>query len=137
MSATVGNMREVSIYTDSDFGMGIRRVEGKLVEHGTMKYAQYQNAPYVTFIPKGKRKARQILRTFRPYLLILDGWDTPAPGSMWNPEPVSETPDATVMQSKYSSFDDRWDADCDSIIEQFGTAKIVADYRHTTGFRSE
>lgn len=125
--------RKVTVYYNSEMGMGINRVMGYLVGHGTQKYAQYNNAPYVDFIPKGKRTARRVLKTYRPYLLVLKGWETPAPGDMWRL--VSKTDDATVSQSKYSAFDERWETDFDSQVEK-ADCKVIADYRHTNGFRS-
>ena len=57
--------------------LGVRKHEGRLIEHGTRKYAQYNNAPYVHFIPKRKRRARAITGDYRPYIVVLKGHGHP------------------------------------------------------------
>lgn len=127
------DMQKVTIYVDSDFGMGIRKIEGFLYSHGIKRYAQYHNAPFVNFVQKGKRKLVGIQKTYKPYLLIVDGWNQPEPDGMFKPEPISEAGFAKVYEGRYSSFDDRWDSDNDAKIAAAGV-KVIADYRHTSGF---
>ena len=134
MAAILANKEKVTVYYQSENfgGFGIRAVECFLLEHGTRKYAQYANAPYVTFIPKGKRKARQILLTYQPYLVIVEGWGHPSVELF---EKVSENSEVSVSKSRYSSFSPEWANDNDQLIKE-NNLKIVADYRHSSGFRS-
>ncbi len=55
--------KQVTIYSKSSFG--VNKFEGKILEFGQQPYAQYPNATFVKFIPKGKRK---------PYGFIEELW---------------------------------------------------------------
>lgn len=134
MAAVFANKEKVTIYYQSENlgGFGVRAVEALLLEHGTRKYAQYNNAPYVNFIPKGKRKARHLLLTYQPYLVIVEGWGHPSVELF---EKVSETADAIVTKSRHMSFSPEWGNENDDLIEK-NNLKIVADYRYSKGFRS-
>lgn len=115
--------KKVTIYTTSEFMGNVVKYEGKLVDYGTRKYAQYNTAPFVDFIPDGKRKTIRIQKTYKPYLLILLGSGYPEPETMCPPE---------GGMSKYSSHDDRWRNDFDETLSKLGSVKsleIVADYR--------
>lgn len=130
-------MKQVTIYSDSEFGGCINKYEGKLIEFGTRPYAQYKKTPYVTFIPTRKRYPRQILKGYKPFILILDGVGHPQPPSAFN-EPVIHGL-VTVYKSKYLSFDERYDTDFDTMIDKYiveSGARVIADYRHTKGFNS-
>lgn len=112
-------MSKVTIYTTSEFMGNVCKYEGTLIEHGTRKYAQYDNAPYVDFVPRGKRKPLRIQKAYKPYLLIVEGWGAPEPEPMCTPQ---------GGMSKYSSFDDGWRRDFNALIEASGCV-IIADYR--------
>ena len=113
--------QKVTIYSQGMYGM--RKVEGKLVKYGTRKSAQYNNDPYVHFVPTRERNIRFLggLST-SPYLLVLEGHGHP-----------------DTEEEKYPSCDERYETDLDAIldkyIEETGTA-IIADYRYTKGFSS-
>jgi len=131
------NQQKVTIYTSSEFFGSFHKYVGKLIDFGTRKYAQYDNAPFVTFIPSKKRKARQILKSFQPMILILEGIGHPDPETIWGGSKKEN--DVTVTQSKYSSFDERWSSDFDSLIDKYiqeSGVNVIADYRHTKGFNS-
>lgn len=117
---------KITVYTVSEFFGSVQRFEGYLVEHGKKKYAQYDQVPFVIFVPKGKRKAIQILKAYKPYLLILKGWNNPTPEDMFNESIKKEG--VTIKQSKYLSFDDRYKTDFDKIINEH-QEKFIADYR--------
>lgn len=130
---------KATIYTDSEFMGNIMKHEAKeLIEHGTKKYAQYNKAPFVKWIPLGKRKPVGITKSgSSPMLLILEGVGHPNPESMWGEG--KKVGDATVTEVKYASFDDRWEKDFDTMIDKYiaeSGAKVIADYRHTKGFNS-
>ncbi len=123
--------KKVTIYlTSSWVGMGVRKCEARLVDHGRRKYAQYSSAPFVHFIPKRKRKVRQYVEGYKPYALILAGWGHPDPASAF--VPVSNDGKVEVSQSRYTLFDDRWDTDFDAKIDAYvaeRSVEVVADYR--------
>ena len=122
--------QKVTIYTRSEFIGNIVRIEAKLIEHGRRQYAQYENAPFVKYVPKGKRNPRGLQGSFQPYILILEGWGHPEPAS-W----LGDADDAGMSSSRYASHDDRWQSDFDAIINPHieGGAVVVADYRYTAG----
>jgi hypothetical protein len=119
---------KVTIYFQSDFGLGVKAVEARLVDHGRRKYAQYPAAPYVDFVPKGKRKVRRIVQGHRPSLLIVAGWNQPKPDGIYDPATVKDEGAVLSMRGRYSACDPRWQSDFDAMIEASGV-EIVADYR--------
>jgi hypothetical protein len=117
---------KVTIYTTSEFMGNVVKYEGFLVGHGRRRYAQYPDAPFVEFIPKGKRKPVRIQKAYNPYLIILAGWGGD------NPEPEPMCPPEGGM-SKYASFDIGWRNDFDVRLAwalEHRTIAILADYRH-------
>ncbi len=130
----------VTIYTPSDFLGNIVKIEARLIDHGRRPYAQYQAAPFVRFIPKGKRNPRSLVATSKPFILILSGHGHPDPDEMLLPSEPSATPGVTMRRGRYSSFDPRWVTDFNARINPYIAAKsgiVVADYRHTTATVSE
>lgn len=117
---------KVTIYTTSEFFGSVVKREGTLISHGRMKYAQYDNAPFVRFVPRGKRKEAGIVKGYRPYIVIVEGWEAPDPGGMFT-EPVQEN-GFTVKKSRYSAFDDAYKTDFDAVLAK-SNLKIIADYR--------
>ena len=127
--------QKVTIYTSGM--LGVQKYEGRLVGHGTEQYAQYDNAAYVHFIPKRKRKVRVVRGTYKPYILVLEGHGHPDL-STWKMG-KSSTPGITVMESKYSACDDRWETDADVVLDNHiekHAPTVIADYRHTKGFNA-
>jgi hypothetical protein len=129
-------MEPVTIYRSGAFG--VERIEAKLVAHGRKKYAQYDNAPFVKYVPKGKRTPKGIIGTFKPFILILSGHGHPSPASGMTAPEVSDT-GFTVTQSRYSSFDPRYEVEFNEMIDGYLASKpdcLIADYRHTSGVQS-
>ena len=48
-------MEKITVYTTSEFFGSVQKYEGTLIDQGRMQYAQYDQAPFVSFIPKKKR----------------------------------------------------------------------------------
>lgn len=108
------------------------KTEAKLIEVGRKNYAQYDNAPYVVFIPKGKRKPFVTRATSYPYLLVIEGHGHPEPADMLG-EGKTEN-GVTIRQSTYSSFDEAYKTDFDAIINPYLTDKnVIVDVRQTVG----
>lgn len=97
-----------------------------LLAHGRKKYAQYASAPFVHYVEKGKRKPQGFVQTYRPYLVILDGWQNLESQSMWGKVETNPVTGTTISQGKYSSFDERWTQDFEAATKLTG---IIADYR--------
>jgi len=118
--------QKITIYYTSEFFGSVQSIEAHLIEHGKRKYAQYDNAPFVKFIPKGKRKIRMIQKSFKPYLLIVKNWNMPKPDDMYGKTEVKDN--VIIRQSKYSCFDDKYKSDFDIIIDKYKN-DFIADYR--------
>lgn len=88
--------------------LGFSAIECKEVEIKIGKYAQYPSAVHVTFVPKGKRKARGFVQGYEPSVVVAAGYGNPDPQNM---VPVSSDGVVTVTRSKYSSCDSRWTSD--------------------------
>jgi len=119
-------MEKITVYSTSEFFGSVVKHEGYLKGHGLRKYAQYDAAPYVDFKPRGKRKFIRLQKSYKPYLLILAGWDNPDSKGLFN-EGV-EKGGVTIKKSTYSSFDDGFRVDFDKIIDGYKD-KFIADYR--------
>lgn len=123
----------ITVYMSGAFG--VTKYEGTLLEFGTRKYAQYEKAPFVTMVPKGKRKPIVIQKTYRPYIVILDGIGHPEMSEVFSV--VSETKDMLVRTTRYSSFSEDWIKESDIAIDAYiekVEAKVIADFRYTKAF---
>lgn len=118
--------QKITVYITSEMFGSVVKYEGYLIEHGKRKYAQYDDAPYVKFIPKGKRKVCTIQKSYKPYLLILEGWENPEPEGMYGKREIKDN--VIIRESVYSSFDDRYKEDFNNIINAH-KSKFIADYR--------
>jgi hypothetical protein len=118
---------KVTIYYTSEMFGSVCSIEAYLIEHGRWQYAQYSDAPYIIYRQKGKRNKSRLIKAYKPYLIIVDGWNAPKPDGMYE---KSETQNGvTIKTSKYSCFDDNYKIDFDNILLQHPELKIVADYR--------
>jgi hypothetical protein len=100
-----------------------------MIDHGFQKYAQYASAVFVKYLLKGKRKPTGFVQGYKPYLVILDGWQEIASQSMWGKTETRAT-GTTISQAKFSAFDDGWQKEFEAGVELTG---VIADYRdHNT-----
>lgn len=98
---------KATVYSAGAFG--IDRTEVLLTEIRTgVKYAQYNNAGYIRYIPKGKRTVTGISLTYSPFAIVLEGHGHPAPDSGFVPL-ESSIPGTTI--SKYGCFSDEYRTD--------------------------
>lgn len=115
------------MYVKGEFLGNIIKIEATEATIEIKPYAQYPNAVHVTFRKPRQRKDRGFVQSYRPSLLVLDGWGHPDPASPW--KPISEG----CSESKYMSCDERWQSDFDAAIEAYiettGTL-VLADFRN-------
>lgn len=121
---------ELTIYALSEsVGLGYSRIEAKKIETWIAPYAQYNNAVYLRYTPRGKRKARQLVQS-DPNAVILHGWNHPEP-EKW--DMVKESEEVTVKTGKFSAFDPAWRVLFNSWIVDYVKDKaptmIAIDYR--------
>ena len=125
------NEKLVTVFVSGAFG--IHKHEGKLVNLGRRNYAQYVDRPYVSWIPKGKRKALGQIATYDPWMVVLEGHNHIAPPNPFTPKTLSET-GLVCSQSRYGSFDRRYKTEFDGEFSQYIADKnILLDCRQTVG----
>lgn len=107
---------KATIYTVSEFTGMVTRTEVRSGKAYIGRYAQYEKAVRVSFIPKGKRTLRAFARGSRPYVLILEGHGHPEPESFT--EPV-EGDQVTITRSRYTSCDPRFVTDFIEMISSY------------------
>lgn len=110
---------KATIFWKTEFFGNIASAEVTVIEHGTRKYAQYTNAPFVTFKKKGGRKAYGIQQTYKPFICIVPGWNLDI-GADDGYETVSSDNGVTVKKSRYMSFDDRMVTDFENLLKEKG-----------------
>lgn len=122
-------MQLVTLYVTG--GFGVSRIEGKLIEHGRKKHAQYDAAAYVHILPKGKRKPIGYITGYKPSFLILAGHGHPEPDTGFVEKDIGDT-GMVCKASRYASFDPRYQSEFDAMIAAYLADKpgiVVADYR--------
>ena len=113
----------VSVYRANEMFGCISRTDCKWIicEEG-VKYAQYDNAVKIHFLEKGKRTAKTLTLSYKPFFIAVptaqaiepDDWITPqADGS---------------RVSRYSSHDERWELDIRAQLKAAGVDPLV-DYQ--------
>lgn len=111
--------------------MGYHVIEASAIEHGRKQWAQYPNAPWMKWIPKGARKLRGVIEGNAPFFVILKGWGLKVPEcQQWIEQPQTN-PAFSVREGKYSMFDERWRVEMNAAVDQAiaAGAEILADYR--------
>ena len=112
--------------------MCINKMEGRLCEIGTKKFAQYLNAPYIKIIPKHGRNEHRIIQSFNPYMLVLSGVGHP------DIDDTMEVISDNVSRAKHSGFSPNWITEADELLNGYLSTKspsiILGDYRASNGF---
>lgn len=116
----------VTVFYTGEFFGNIVAHEGKLHQTGKGKYAQYDKAPYVDMTPKRKRTARRFRQTYRPYIVVLKGWNHPKPDEILNHyKTIKEDKTVCVKQSIYTSFSGEYTSDFDKAFNEYITNNKV------------
>lgn len=113
----------------------ILKIEVREIQVLRREWAQYPSAVEYRYKKPRQRAWRGSVASYKPYLVVLEGWGHPDPDSPW--VTVKDTPDVTVEESRYSSCSDGWGNDFDkklaAYLEANPSVKVLGDYRHTTG----
>lgn len=117
---------KATVYLKNEFFGNINKVEVKDLEIKKGKYAQYDEAYFLTFVPKGKRKKRgTVVSGQYAFALVLEGQNHDlTPMSMFGKATRNEETGVTTMMSRYSSFDDNF-------VTEFAAAFL--GYKKNTG----
>ena len=122
----------MTLYFRGEFMGNMHRVEARAYSVTVGKYAQYDQAVFVAFLAKGKRKARGFVQGYRPDLLVLDDWGHPEPAPLFG-EPA---PGEITVEAAHSSCSDGWARDFAAIIDPYIAAHpgiVLHDYRQAVG----
>lgn len=111
--------KKATFYRPSEFGMGYVKTELWLKEVGFMKYAQYNNAPYVVGTPKRKRTAYRWIKGYDPKMIVLEGWGHPDPPSGFTNPVVDPVTGWDVKRSKHLCFDEAYDVEFDEELDSY------------------
>lgn len=132
MNNTTQTHTNCTLYLKSPMMGNIKKIECRTLRIEIRPYAQHSNAVHVYFIPKGQRKEREEIETYRPATLVLEGWGHPDPDSVCDESTRKTEANVSSVRSRYHSFDPRWREDFDAKISTYvaeGRGKILADYR--------
>lgn len=122
--------QKITLFRTTEMGLGVVKDEGYLIAHGKSQYAQYNDCPFVEFVPKGKRNPVRIRKGYQPFILIAEGWDLQGMPSAFTKE---EGQGCTISRSRHSAFSDEWITEFNNWINPFiamGRIKVIADYRY-------
>ena len=123
--------QNATIYFSGEMFGIYHRVQVRAFYVETGPWAQYTNAVSVFFIAKSQRTVKGLTQSYKPSLLILDGWGHPKPDDMFGPETVDPVTGTGTKRSKYSAFDPGWKNDFDAMIDAHiaGGARVLHDFR--------
>jgi len=134
-----GNIRakKATIYlTTEGISLGnVHKLEVREVEVIRKPWAQYPSAVQCKYLLPRKRNWSGRTGSYKPYIVVLEGWGHPDPDSPW--VTIKEDSEVSVSESKYFSCSDGWETDFDrkltSYLEANPSVKVLGDYRHTNG----
>lgn len=115
---------KVTLYVLGAFGT--RRIEASHVKVWTGRYAQFEAAVFVEYVPKGGRRAREFVETDQPRLLVLDGYRHPDERDRLNRD-GSGNP-RVRLTSCAPEWTHGFDRDFAPYLADLG-ARVLADYR--------
>ena len=132
-------MEKVTVYVASEFGLGIKKIEATKLSIEVRPYAQYLTGIVVELLPKRMRRMRGFVQSYRPSLVVLEGWNHPDPDGMWDPSTVKTDGDVTTQRARYSACDERWQTDFDAKIDAYiaNGATVLYDFRKHNPNRRE
>jgi len=112
---------------------GYKRIEAKNVHHEIIEYAQYAEVVRVEFIPRGKRKRREIVDTDNT-LVILEGWGHP---EIRDSRQFSDNTDGIIVYTyRHQWTSEEWNREFDEFLRRYlerSSAVVLADYRDHDG----
>jgi Thoeris protein ThsB, TIR-like domain/WD domain, G-beta repeat len=130
--------RRVTLYVGGGFGYARREAVWARVER--RPHAQYEDAIFVYYLPRGARKVREMILTWRPDLVIMLGWDHPdlqqaLITGQGTPMSLDQLHSGgwTAATTKYSSGDIRYEQEFEVALDAYLTrnplAQVLLDLR--------
>lgn len=116
----------------------MQKIECKSLTVTYAKYAQYNNAIKVVFIPKGKRSPRGMWLTNSHHAMVLAGFGHVEPLAMY--DKIERGSGVVSQMSRYSSYDKKIASDFDVLIDLYtlDTTKVtvLADFRKVNTYNA-
>lgn len=112
--------------------LGVTIIEANMIAHGVRTWAQYVAAPYVDYVPKGKRKVLRWQGGYNPFCVVLAGHlKDRLDSDRFAPAETTQTSYGQVSSSSalYSACDPRWQTDFNKRLAALPETVIIADYR--------
>jgi hypothetical protein len=130
--------KKVTLYIRGEFMGNFHKVEATAYKVDLVPYAQYVEAVRFTYKGKRQRLLREGVQTFRPSLVVLEGWGHVDPPSMWG-KTETLTDGTIVAHGAHSGCSEGWQHDFDALLADYvvkSGAKVLHDYRnHKPGMR--
>ncbi len=130
ISTTKEQKELFTMYALCGFG-SVVKYEGTLLELGYQDYAQHKHVPFIKYIPKGKRKPIGYIKGYKPFMIVLKGYNHPEPNSMFD-KAIKQPNGLITSKSTYHSFDERYVTDFNNGFNEYLTLNkdlILIDVR--------
>jgi hypothetical protein len=107
----------VTIYMSGEMMGNYHRIEARSVTIRVREFAQYSNAIEVTWVPKGARKARGTVKTYKPRIVVLPGHGHFVPEALFGKVVAPSSGESvTVQHGLRSGFSPGWDTAFDAML---------------------
>ena len=130
---TTQNYTNVTLYAPTGvMSSNLVKIECRTLRVEVGPYAQYAAAVRFTYVPKGSRKEREHVETYRPCAVILAGHGHMDPDGLFDESTRKTEGNISTVRSRYLSCDPRWQSDFDAKLAGYvaeGKGRIVADFR--------
>lgn len=125
--------QKVTLYIRSELSSAVNAYEIRVEEIGTKQYAQYVAVPFVIGTVKRKRRLSEFMMSFRPYMIVVDGWDNIKPNGLYDGGKEIQFDGGTIKKGLYSFASDGYQKDFDAVLDEeiaAGNINVIADYRN-------
>lgn len=112
-------------------GFGVNRIECRTLSVRVGRYAQYDVATHLTYVPKGKRKEVGTVLANNPWGLVVEGHGHLNPDSPFG-STVDRGDGVSSQCTRYSCFDSRYRTEFDASWMAYVAAKsptVLRDFR--------
>jgi hypothetical protein len=120
----IDKISRATIYVSGLFGYKL--IEAREVTHGSGPYAQFEDAVWVEFIEKGRRKRIRITEGSHPSIVIVEGWGQPLLRDPY--AEATQLTGGTLTGTRHPSCAEEWDREFEEYLSSLN-AKILADFR--------
>jgi hypothetical protein len=124
------DFEKATIYTTGELMGNVQKVEVRRGDVEVKPYAQFSDAVHVKYVPKGARRQRGFVKSFKPFVLILEGHGHPDPDSLFGEAVPSSVEGVSVAHGRHSAFGDEWTNDFRGMMGRYiaksqGEAKVI------------